>query len=251
LEACKDLAVVGGSKIRCREGWAELTASYGELKCQYVIHVVPPDFSMNTPEKDDPKRASAFARAFQLAHESGCDTVAFPALGAGDKKGCSDEQAAVVAIAACQAYADITMKRLSPSEMFFIKRIDFVLPSDAMHSTFLRKVEEAKLVRIKVTDQERPRKIQISVKDDLYIRVGGGFNLIEEYLGGDHGARRRNGPDGDGGVFDGGEDAVSAAMRSPQRSPSKTITVHQQSAATRLSTGLKSDKKPSKMMSAR
>ncbi|MDQ3678005.1 MAG: O-acetyl-ADP-ribose deacetylase [Actinomycetota bacterium] len=96
LEECRPLD-------GCDTGEAKITGA-GRLPAQHVIHAVGPVW--HSGEEGEPELlASCYRRAIELADESGCRRVSFPAISAG-VYGYPLQQAAAVAIAATSAALD-------------------------------------------------------------------------------------------------------------------------------------------------
>ncbi len=72
-----ECATLGG----CATGDAKITAGY-RLPAQHVIHTVGPIWHGGTSGEPDLLR-SAYRRCFQVAHEHGLHSIAFPAISAG------------------------------------------------------------------------------------------------------------------------------------------------------------------------
>lgn len=68
----------------CSVGQAKVTGGYG-LPCKYIIHAVAPHwFHGLFRRKKFSQLMSCYRASLKLAKELGCDTVAFPLLGAGN-----------------------------------------------------------------------------------------------------------------------------------------------------------------------
>lgn len=65
----------------CRTGDAKITAGY-RLPAKHVIHTVGPVWHGGSKGEHDLLR-SAYRRCFQVAHENGLKSIAFPAISAG------------------------------------------------------------------------------------------------------------------------------------------------------------------------
>ncbi|AEX23642.1 MULTISPECIES: macro domain-containing protein [Vibrio] len=94
--ACLAVKEIDG--IRCPFGYARITSA-GKLDARYVIHAVGPIYD----KFHDPRAVleSAYKNALDLALESGCKTVALPAISCG-VYGYPPHEAAEVALSVCQ-----------------------------------------------------------------------------------------------------------------------------------------------------
>jgi len=72
-----ECATLGG----CRTGDAKITGGY-KLPARHVIHTVGPVWHGGSKGEPDLLR-SAYRRCFQVAHENGLKSIAFPAISAG------------------------------------------------------------------------------------------------------------------------------------------------------------------------
>ena len=100
----KECAGLGG----CATGDAKITAGY-DLPARYVIHTVGPVWSGG--QHDEPALLeSAYRRCFEVAHDRGITSIAFPAVSAG-VYGYPMREAAVIAlssaVAAITAYPEL------------------------------------------------------------------------------------------------------------------------------------------------
>jgi O-acetyl-ADP-ribose deacetylase (regulator of RNase III) len=86
----------------CETGDAKITRGY-RLPAQHVIHTVGPVWHGGTQGEPD-LLASAYRRCFEVAHQSGLKSIAFPAISAG-VYGYPMREAAVVAFSAARTAA--------------------------------------------------------------------------------------------------------------------------------------------------
>lgn len=95
-ELLQECAGLGG----CETGDAKITAGY-RLPARHVIHTVGPVW--HGGEKGEPALLeSAYRRCFEMAHQSGVKSIAFPAISAG-VYGYPMREAATIALSAAQA----------------------------------------------------------------------------------------------------------------------------------------------------
>jgi O-acetyl-ADP-ribose deacetylase (regulator of RNase III) len=95
-ELLQECAGLGG----CMTGDAKITGGY-RLPARHVIHTVGPVW--HGGEKGEPELlASAYRRCFEVAHRSGLNSIAFPAISAG-VYGYPMREAATVALSAAEA----------------------------------------------------------------------------------------------------------------------------------------------------
>ena len=95
-ELLQECAGLGG----CNTGDARITGGY-RLPARHVIHTVGPVW--HGGEKGEPELlASAYRRCFEVAHQSGLKSIAFPAISAG-VYGYPMREAAIVALSAARA----------------------------------------------------------------------------------------------------------------------------------------------------
>lgn len=92
LKARLALPIVEGDNVRCTTGDAKLTGPnrFGELKTDYVIHAVGPNyhyFQEEEYEKADSLLKSAYINSLEIARKEGLKHVAFSLLSAGVFKG--------------------------------------------------------------------------------------------------------------------------------------------------------------------
>ena len=92
FEQCKDL---GG----CEPGDAKITDGCN-LPARYVIHAVGPRYYQLDEKESERLLRSCYKRAFELARENGCKTIAFPAISCG-VFGYPLDDAIIVAYDAC------------------------------------------------------------------------------------------------------------------------------------------------------
>ena len=127
LEECKAIVARQGG---CATGGAVITGG-GKLKARYVIHAVGPRYGRN-PAKEAELLKSAHRESIRLAAESGCTSVAFPAISTG-AYGYPLEEAAPVAMRAVRdALAN------APS----IRLVRFVLFGDEALRAFEKALDE-------------------------------------------------------------------------------------------------------------
>ena len=74
--ACR---AIGG----CPTGSAVITPAFGITTAKHIIHAVGPVYASYAPEEARRLLRSAYASAIRLAHQNGCASVAFPAIGTG------------------------------------------------------------------------------------------------------------------------------------------------------------------------
>src|SRR6185369_2142917 len=92
----QECAGLGG----CETGDAKITSGY-RLPARHVIHTVGPVW--HGGEKGEPQLLErAYRRCFEVAHEHGLTSIAFPAISAG-VYGYPMREAAVIALSAAQA----------------------------------------------------------------------------------------------------------------------------------------------------
>jgi O-acetyl-ADP-ribose deacetylase (regulator of RNase III) len=77
MKLVAECATLGG----CRTGDAKITGGY-KLPARHVIHTVGPVWHGGSKGEPDLLR-SAYRRCFQVAHENGLKSIAFPAVSAG------------------------------------------------------------------------------------------------------------------------------------------------------------------------
>lgn len=77
MKLVAECATLGG----CRTGDAKITAGY-KLPAKHVIHTVGPVWHGGSKGEPELLR-SAYRRCFEVAHENGLRTIAFPAISAG------------------------------------------------------------------------------------------------------------------------------------------------------------------------
>lgn len=75
LEECRTLH-------GCRTGEAKLTKGYN-LPAKYVIHTVGPIYNPRLQEQMAQQLADCYRNSIQLADETGCKSIAFPAISTG------------------------------------------------------------------------------------------------------------------------------------------------------------------------
>lgn len=122
-EIFEECTRIGG----CVTGDAKRTGA-GRLPARFVVHAVGPVWRGGG--KGEPELlASAYRRALEVAEESGCRTVAFPALSAGIY-GYPPELAAPVAVGAVRELEDR------------FEEIRFVFLDDAVRRPFQEALEE-------------------------------------------------------------------------------------------------------------
>ena len=122
-EIFEECARIGG----CVTGDAKTTGA-GRLPARFVVHAVGPVWRGGG--KGEPELlASAYRRALEVAEESGCRTVAFPALSTGIY-GYPPELAAPVAVGAVRELEDR------------FEEIRFVFLDDAVRRPFQEALEE-------------------------------------------------------------------------------------------------------------
>lgn len=122
-EIFEECARIGG----CVTGDAKTTGA-GRLSARFVVHAVGPVWRGGG--KGEPELlASAYRRALEVAEESGCRTVAFPALSTGIY-GYPPELAAPVAVGAVRELEDR------------FEEIRFVFLDDAVRRPFQEALEE-------------------------------------------------------------------------------------------------------------
>ena len=91
-----ECATLGG----CETGDAKITKGYG-LPARHVIHTVGPVWHGGTRGEPD-KLRSCYRRSFQVAHEHGLTSIAFPAISCG-VYGYPLEEACAIALAEARA----------------------------------------------------------------------------------------------------------------------------------------------------
>lgn len=94
-----ECATLGG----CRTGDAKITGGY-KLPARHVIHTVGPVWHGGSKGEPDLLR-SAYRRCFQVAHENGLKSIAFPAISAG-VYGYPMDQACEIAMTEAKASLD-------------------------------------------------------------------------------------------------------------------------------------------------
>ena len=95
LAACQALPEVDG--VRCPTGEARLTPA-GNLSAQYVIHTVGPIYDqVRHPER---LLAKAYESSLELAEQTHCNSIAFPAISCG-VYGFPHDEAAFIALNTC------------------------------------------------------------------------------------------------------------------------------------------------------
>ncbi len=104
IKLVAECALLGG----CRTGDAKITAGY-KLPAKHVIHTVGPVWHGGSRGEPD-LLWSAYRRCFEVAHENGIHSIAFPAISAGVygypmEKAC--EIAMSAALAALEKYPDL------------------------------------------------------------------------------------------------------------------------------------------------
>ena len=82
LELCRQLPVDDEGR-RCRTGDVKTTAATGKLKCNYVIHAVGPVYSAGSANWAETQLRNVHERAMTAAAQSGCRSLAFPAISTG------------------------------------------------------------------------------------------------------------------------------------------------------------------------
>ena len=82
LELCRALPADDQGR-RCLTGEVKTTAATGELACQYVIHAVGPVYSAQRAAEAKRDLLNVHQRALAAALETGCHSVAFPAISTG------------------------------------------------------------------------------------------------------------------------------------------------------------------------
>jgi len=95
LEECRKVKLV--NKVRCPVGEARITLA-GDLPSKFVIHTVGPKY--HREENPGVLLSAAYTGSLKLALDSGCESIAFPAISCGSY-GYPVREAADVAIQAC------------------------------------------------------------------------------------------------------------------------------------------------------
>lgn len=115
-----ECATLGG----CRTGDAKITGGY-KLPARHVIHTVGPVWHGGSKGEPDLLR-SAYRRCFQVAHENGLKSIAFPAISAG-VYGYPMDQACEIAMTEAKAGLDKYPE---------LERVIFVPFSESAHRVY-------------------------------------------------------------------------------------------------------------------
>lgn len=103
-EACD---AIGG----CPTGSAVATPAFDLATARYIIHAVGPVYTAHAPEEARRLLRSAYASAIALAHQSGCASMAIPAISTGIY-GYPLEEACTEAVDVCSTDASRTGMRI-------------------------------------------------------------------------------------------------------------------------------------------